>query len=129
MPIFTNKASLWLRYSALLAAASALLLAPSLASADKIMLMMESGSENADRMKLLSKELSAAGHKPIVTGASLEDSALMLGCDASEGACIDTVIETGGADGAVIVPQDVGELLVRRGGSGNRARVAAGGSD
>jgi hypothetical protein len=103
--------------------------APGLASADKVMLLMDSGSENTDRMKLLSKELSAAGHKPMVTGASLEDSALMLGCTPSEGSCIDLVIETGGADGAVIVPQDVGELLVRRGGVGNSAKVAAGGSD
>lgn len=129
MPIIINKPSLWLRHSALFLAASVVLFASSLASADKIILMMESGSENADRMKLLSNELVAAGHKPIMTGASLEDSALMLGCEASQGACVDTVIETAGADGAVIVPQDTGELLVRRGGAGNRARVAAGGSD
>ncbi len=106
-----------------------LTVAPGIATADTIMLMMESGAENTERMEVLSRELSAAGHKPMVTGAILEDSALMVGCDAAEGACIDAVIETGGSDGAVIVPQDAGELVVRRGGVVNSARVAAGASD
>jgi hypothetical protein len=118
-----------LRWAAPFVVAGFVMLAPDVASADTIMLMMHSGPENSERMALLSQDLREAGHKPMVTGASLEDSALMLGCDASKGACIDLVIETGGAGGAIIVPQDTGELLVRRGGVAKTEKVTAGASD
>lgn len=107
-------------------AAGLLMLAPEVASADTFMLMMDRGKTKKKTMVDLSAQLKANGHKSMVTGASLEDSALMMGCDPSDGACIDTVIETGGADGAIILPRGAGAILVRRGGTTKRAKVPPG---
>jgi hypothetical protein len=100
-----------------------LLLGPQLASADTFMLMTNKGKTKKKLMVDLSAQLKANGHKSMVTGASLEDSALMLGCDPSDDACIDMVIETGGADGAIIVPRGAGAIIVRHRGSSKRAKI------
>ncbi len=112
-----------------LVAVGALLFSPSLAAADTVMLMMQSGPENGDRMTLLSAELEGAGHTAMIPGASYEDSALMMGCEASADACLDSVIEMGGADAAVIIPQDAGALRVRREGANKSSSIAAGATD
>ena len=71
-----------------------LLVGPQVASADTYMLMMDRGKAKKKVMAELSGQLKDAGHKSMVTGASLEDSALMLGCDPKDDSCLDMVIET-----------------------------------
>ena len=109
--------------------AGLLLLVPTVASADTVMLFMRHGPENSERMELIGGELRSAGHKPMMTGASLEDSALMLGCEAETPTCVATIIETGGADAAIIVPQDAGSLVVHRGGATKSETINAGASE
>ena len=79
----THNDSVWFWQIGPALVAGLLLLGPQLASADTFILMMESGVPKKRLMADLSAQLKDAGHKTMVTGANLEDSAMMLVCDPS----------------------------------------------
>lgn len=74
------------------------------------------GDENGALVESLAEPFAEAGIEALPAGSSLQDTVLMLGCEASDGSCLDQVIEMGGVDGLVIVPVEPGGLIVRRGG-------------
>lgn len=86
----------------------------SAARADKLLLLADYGNAENERVLAVKESMEKAGHEPVIGGSSLEDTALLLGCDATRDSCLDSVITTGNVDGLIIVPTEEGEILVRR---------------
>ena len=109
------------------AALATLLVIPQVAAAETLLLMMDSGPPKTDQLKAVRTELSGRGLQSVIAGASLEDTALMLGCSPREDECLDTVASTADADGLIVVPSGDGPLLARRAKSNTRLKLSRGG--
>jgi hypothetical protein len=103
----------------------ALLSSASLVQADKILIIAAQGQLDPQIAEGLDAALVEAGHSSVEAAASLEDSALMLGCDAGEDVCLEQVVSTGGASGVLVVRSEPPELEWMFGGAHERSAVAA----
>lgn len=98
----------------------------SVARADKLLLFPSDGEKASDIADALKNRLERNGHEVVLASASLEDTALMLGCEPSSDDCLDQVATAVEADGVVIAEMtDPPTLVVRRDGSTVRREVAA----
>lgn len=92
----------------------ALLLCRASASAETLLIMVDSGQIDDDLLRRVAAQIESAGVTVEVANASLEDSAMLLGCEAEEDSCLDAIASAGNADSILILPGGDGPLVARR---------------